>query len=415
MLVGDIITQVRELINDLPRGLFSSGVAAAAAVVAAGGSTLPTGTYYVKIAIVNSWGELLITNEVGPLVVGANQGIQVTAPAIATVPGATLVKAYFGIGSTGENQWASSATLPFTISAPGNPGVPNTRNTSFYPDSDGQRINAYSIYRWLNESLEEASKVVGGIPDSTGFPSINGNTSYQLNGLWNKLDHGWYDGYPFELGGRNSLFNRNKVAGYVSLGILQQISDRIIIELQPQPNRSGATTTLNGAFSATATSLTVNSVAGFLLPFGLLILGTPPSIEIVSYSTISGAVLSGIIRGYGGTAQQLWPDTTPVAEANVHLTGLRVFTNPTYAVGDSAKTLAIPGGWRTPLIDFMVARFRQAEGNSREAQRLMTNFNVTLQATARGNKLVAGPRQIGGPSDLSQGIVNAGGFRTIIP
>jgi len=50
-------------------------------------------------------GETLSTNEVIGLNVGVNQGIQVTAPAIATVAGATAIRVYYGILT--ENQWPS--------------------------------------------------------------------------------------------------------------------------------------------------------------------------------------------------------------------------------------------------------------------------------------------------------------------
>jgi len=377
LLVGDIVIQSRELMNDLPRGLnLPAGITISASVVSSVGSTLPiSSTYRAKATFINQFGETLATAESSALNVAADQGIQVTAPLLSQVPGATKLRIYFGSsGVASENQWVETVTLPITISAPGNPGIPPTRNTSFYPDIDGQRVNTFTLYRWLNEALESASKIAKGIPDITGFPTINTQGMYEVTGQWVKLTHGWYDGEPIILGSKSDLAYRAALLGFVGVGVLQQVANRIIIELQPQPSRSGASTLINGAFAVGAVAVTVDSVASFEMDLGLATLGTPSNYEIIAYSRINGLVLDGIVRGLGGSVEQLWPDNTPIKEANLRLSGMRVFTNPTYIPGDAAKTLAVPSGWRTPIIDFMVARFRQSEHDEREAQRRMTSF-----------------------------------------
>jgi len=399
MLVGDLIIGCRERINDLPRTLSSPSSLLTAAVVAAVGSTLPvSNSYNIKATFVNQWGETLSTNEIIGLNVGVNQGIQITAPAIATVAGATAIRVYYGILT--ENQWVQSMVIPFTISAPGNPGVPPTRNSSFYPDIDGQRVNAYSLYRWLNQALDIATNIADGIPDMTALATVNTQTMYQVIGQWAKFDHGWWDGYQIQLGGRDILFYRNVVPGVVATGILQQISDRVIIELQPQPNRSGGVTTSPGAINIADTTLTLTDVSGFKLSFGMAIIGVPPDpslCEVVSFSTISGANLTGVIRGMGGTVQRAWPAGVAVAEGNLRLSGRRSFVAPNYLPGDSLRTLSVPSGWPDPLMDYMVSRFREAEGNVNEANRLMTAFTKRIKDELMGNALVAGPRQVGLP------------------
>lgn len=394
---------------DLPRGLnLPPGIVITAAVVAAGGSTLPAATYFAKATFINNFGETLATVESGALIVGAAQGIQVTAPILAAVPGAIKLRVYFGSNGAGsENQFQDSAVIPFTISAPGVPGIPPTRNTSFYPDIDGQRISAWTIYRWLNEALEAAAAVCGGIPDMTGFPSVSTQAMYETAGIWHKVDHLWFDGYGVELAGRDSLFYRNVVPGVVRSAVLQLSADRLVIELQPQPNRSGGVTTLNGAILSTDKVITLTDVSGFKLPFGMLQIGTPPTHEVISFSIISGNQLTGIIRGMGGTTPSDWASATPTAEANVRFSGLRVFNEIFFQQGDGAKNLPVPNGWRTPLIDFILAQFKQTTNNAQEAQRLMTNFNATLVATAKGNRVTVGPRQVGGPS---AGGGSGGGF-----
>ncbi len=402
MLVGSVILGSRVRINDLPRTISSPGAILAAAPIAAIGSTLQATTYYIVLTFLNNFGETIATTEAS-VTLAANQGIQITAPLTANwLPGATSVKAYFGLLSGQENQWQSSTVVPFTISTPGNPGVPPTRNTSFYPDADGQRVSAYTIYQWLNESLDIATNICGGIPDMTAMATINTQTMYQLIGTWGKFDHGWVDGYIITLGGRNTLFYRNVVPGVVRIGVLQQVSNKFIIELQPQPNRSGGVTTSIGSIGLTDTTIPLTSTAGYLLPFGLAIIGNPPDpslCEVISFSAMSGGILTGVIRGMGGTVQQAWPAGTTVTEGNIRLAGLRSFVAPNYAPGNSLLTLAVPSGWSVALMDFIVSRYREAEGNIQEANRLMQSFTQTMKSTLAGNKLVAGPRQIALPGE----------------
>ena len=407
---------------DLPRGLLlPSGIVIAASVVA-GVNTLPLGSYYIKACFFNQWGQTLATQEAGPFVIAdAAHVIQITGPIISAVPSAIGINFYYGVSPGGENQFLSTATLPFTISAPGNPGVVPTRNTSFYPDIDGQRISAFSIYRWLNEALEQASKVCGGIPDMTGLPTINTQTMYQVPGLWNKFDHGWWDGYIIELAGKDSLFYRNVVPGVTRVGVLQQVADKIIMELQPQPNRSGAATTIAAGMPVAATDTVINltSTANFKLPFAMGMLGGPPPApyEIIAFSLVSGGQLTGCQRGMGGTQPAAWPDGSAAFECNLRLSGLRVFTNPTYFPGMGALNLPVPSGWRAPLIEYIVGKFREAQGNLQEARIKMTNFNTMLQASMLGNKLVAGPRQVGAPGDSALDTYPSAGLggRLIIP
>lgn len=400
MLVGNIITGARVRINDLPRTIAAPGSILTATAVASPGSTLPTGTYFVVLTFTNPFGETIASNEVS-VVIAANQGIQVNTPVTANFnPGASGIKVYFGLASGQENQWQSSTISPFIISSPGNPGVPPTRNTSYYPDADGQRVSAFTIYDWLNKALDIATNITGGIPDMTCMNTVNTTTMYQLIGTWNKFDHGWWDGYIITLGGRDILFYRNVVPGVVATAVLQQVSNKFIVELQPQPNRSGGVTTSIGAIGINDISIPLTSTAGFLLPFGMALIGNPPDptqCEVISFSSISAGVLNGVVRGMGGTVQQAWAGGVQVAEGNLRLSGLRSFVAPNFAPGNSLSTLPVPSGWSMPLEDFIVSRYREATNNIPEANRLMAQFKATIKESLMGNKLVAGPRQVGLP------------------
>ena len=60
---------------------------------------------------------------------------------------------------------------------------------------------------------------------------------------------------------------------------------------------STAFSTLNGAITATATTLTLTSAASFPTTGGIILIGT----EKISYTGVSGAQLTGLTRGYDGT------------------------------------------------------------------------------------------------------------------
>lgn len=414
MLVGDIILGARVRINDLPRTIAApTGLTISAAPGI--GATLPAGTYYAKGTFFNQWGETIATSEFGPFVLAPGDGLTVSG---SFIPGATGIKVYYGIGQGAENQWYSIITsLPLSFGAPGQAGIPPTRNTSFYPDVDGQRVSAYTLYQWLNDALDMATNICDGIPDMTGLATINTQGMYEIIGQWSHFDHGWWDGYQIKLTGRDILFYRNVVPGFVSVGVLQQISNRIILELQPQPNRSGATTTASNTIALTDKTIQLTDVSGFKLPFGMAVIGTPPDpsmCEVVSFSTINGSTLTGVVRGMGGTVQQAWQTGTPVAEGNLRLSGRRSFVAPDYVPGMAISTLSVPSGWSKPLQDFMVSRFREAEGNVQEANRLMQAFEQTIRSTLMGNSLVAGPRQVGGSDGLDVWPTR-GPFGVIVP
>lgn len=90
-------------------------------------------------------------------------------------------------------------------------------------------------------------------------------------------------------------------------------------------------TTLNGAITNSATSLTLTSATGFA-PFGYIGIER----EIIYYNSVTGNVLSGLRRGLQGTA------------AAAHVTLLTVAQNEFVVTGTGgAPTIASPSGLRT--------------------------------------------------------------------
>ena len=80
-----------------------------------------------------------------------------------------------------------------------------------------------------------------------------------------------------------------------------------------QAKSNSPQTTLTAIIAADATTLTVFD--GSVLPPApnMLTLGTVENAEVVYYSTLSGNVVSGLVRGYSGTTASVWEEGTQVS------------------------------------------------------------------------------------------------------
>lgn len=387
-LVGDVIVSAREIVPD-PCGLLPTPSLAnfPLSVVAASGSTLPAATYLCKVTLLTPWGETAPTAESGNQVVGSNQGIQIggTLPA-----GATKARLYFGVGTGNENQFVEVSTLPATISTPGTGGIPPTNNRAYLPDSDGSFASAATLFRWLNEGLDIASRVSGGILDATGVGTVNGQPLYQLVNQWMKITKVWFDGYEVSSGDKSQLFYRNAITSYVGMRVDITLAPNTILECYPQPNRTSGQATTSTLLSGVGTSVTLNAPnPSFVLPLGLALIGN----EIVSYQSLSSNVLSGLTRGLGGTTPGQWVIGTAVTELNLRISGYRMATK--YTPGQSSQLMRIPPGWETLLPIYLESHYREAEHEWRVAQDLRKEFEEGMKRLQSGMKVLSAPRQVG--------------------
>lgn len=76
--------------------------------------------------------------------------------------------------------------------------------------------------------------------------------------------------------------------------------------MYPAKNNSPRST-LIGAITASDTELTLDDASVLPLAPNLLVLGTGDDAEIVSYTAITGNVVSGLVRGVNGTVPGAWP------------------------------------------------------------------------------------------------------------
>lgn len=395
-LIGDLIIGLREAATDIAglQTLAAPGAELSAASAVLAGVTLPaSATYFVRLAYRTNWGETLAAAEVGPIVVDATHGIQVTGT---VPPGVASVVAYFGIGSGNETQYTAATPLPMNITAPGAPGSPRARSTAYLPDSDGSAFSTFAVYRWINDGLKEASgKCGGGMPDASGIASVAGQGVYVLNGNWWKANKAWYDGYPMGVAGTEAVFRKSKVTGNYSMAfVVSGVSERVIVEVWPQPSRTSGVSTLNGGISATALgniALTPGATS-YVVPFGLAQLGPDAQgrTEIVMYSTVTPSSMTVVLRGLGGTLPIAWATGSSITELNIYFHGYR--NAPIYSVGQAFNTFNAPPGWEPAIQHYLLHRFRMLEKDEKRSQEEYKQFAAIIESLPM--KQVAGPRQI---------------------
>lgn len=409
MLVGELVQDLREAITDQAQTL--PAPTATPTVVAAVGSTLAAGTYACIVTQRNPYGETLGSAETTGLVVGANQGIQITS---ALLPGAVAIRAYLTLpgGAAGsEIQFAEGTSSPFTIStSPTGAGAPPSRNTAYLPDTDGDAISAGTLFRWISRGLELGSQVAGGLFDYGGLGTTTGVPGYIAPGEWKKISSMWYDGYPLAMDDAGNYFRRNAITASVLASIAVSLfTERMMLEVWPQPARTAAATTLAAQFNVGDTQAVLTSTAGFLLTNGFVKIGS----EICSYSGISGNKLTNLIRGLAGTVQAVVASGGAVQELNMFWQGWRMYA-PNFVPGQSGLTLPVPVSWNALLFQYGLGRAKLAEQGLKDFIELDKNFKDEMLKLAPSNLVSVGPRQVGEPSNALEVWPNlAGGF--IIP
>lgn len=387
--VGEVILGAREMMTDMPQ-VYPPPSQNALALAA--GTSLPVGTFFVVVTLLTIFGETLPSNEQSITTTPGNQNLTVTILFPGSFTNLVAARIYIGTASGAENQYLQvpvplSGILSFnattTIIA-----QPPSLNTARLPDTDGQAVGAFTIYRWLNQALGwAAAKNRGGLPDFGAAGTIGGQPNYTLPGYWKKLDTAWYDGYPLGLLAKTNVFRRNPVTGYAGMLTVFQATDRLMVELWPQPSRTSAQTTLASGMGATDTTAALTSTASYVLGFGM----TQIDSEIVNFSAISGNSLIGLQRGMCGTVPVAHSASAPVTELNLMVAGFRVPS--TYAVGQSVSTLYLPPGWDEALISYIMYRFRKAEQDEQGAAAYLKEATQKMSDLG-ANRIIAGPRQI---------------------
>jgi hypothetical protein len=391
-LVGDLILELRSRIPDAP-GVAGVPQIFLTAVNVPGGFLVPGVGYIVIGTAVNAFGESSPSAEQVLVMPAGMNAILVVWNNLSD-----FGRAY--LGAQNFSQWYQSlvpgqggATLVLgdpNIQATVGAGVPPTRNTAFYPDSDGNFIGAYTMYRLLNRALQEMVKIAGGIIDVTGVQTTVNQSMYRLAAPFYQFVNAWYDGYPMDVVQRSMMYLRNSAAGFSGILSYEQDGPQSVIQVWPQSNRTGGQNFLEAPLSATANTFLVSDARTFL-SIGLAQIDE----EIVVYSQITsgGTVFAGVTRGMGGTDSVAHNIFAPVTELNLRMSGYRMAR--TYNVGDSLQTIQVPQAWETPLVLHMLSQVRSMEQDDATAQKLLSDFQAQADKIAKQSRMgKIKPRQI---------------------
>src|SRR5208282_446648 len=115
--------------------------------------------------------------------------------------------------------------------------------------------------------------------------------------------------------------------------------------------------------------------------------------EIMSYSQISATQLTGLIRGYSGTIPTAHLASAKVSQLILRILGRRMPVP--VAVGQSANILDLPQGWDEVMDDYLVAKYKETEGKTQEAQAMMQQFEHKA-IELRDDQIPMESRQVGG-------------------
>lgn len=416
-LVGDIILGLRELAPDPAQSLNVPSFTTAT------NTTVPTSfpaaaTVYLKATQSTLWGETAATIEQAATNAAAFNIVATVAVSYL----ATAARIYFSLVPGGEDQYVEVAiptpTNTVTITLSGSATVlqdfPPTISRAYCPDTDGNILSAALVYRWLNDGLKLIGQMTGGIKDITAIPSTQGTAQYPLVGQWRRIDNNFYDGYPVVAGTKQQVFRHSNVTGLSGVTVVNTSSDRQIIELWPQPNRTSGQAILTAPAGITDSSISVMFGAnGFVLGFGLILIGSypptalvgPNSCELVYYSQLAGTTISALTRGLGGTQPQAWPTTTPVYECNVYMTGLRM--PQLYQKGQSNFVYTCPPAFEDAIRSYLTHRFKLAEQDGSGAKEEFDRM-TKICADIKGMQTPNGPRQVsiggGGGVEIASGL-----------
>jgi hypothetical protein len=409
-LVGDLILAIREAVTDMPPTLGLPVIVSATPYTDPNGLIPPAANYFILVTQLNPWGESLPSVEFPVPMVAPNNAIAlvISGSQGASLPGGlSSYRIYLGYATGQENFWVTASQSSFNMLsiAPNTGGLPPQRSTAYFPDSDGDAISAYSMFRWLNDALKLASQVCGGLLDYSGVGSVSGQPQYIARGLWKKIESMWYDGYPLSMDSNGNYFRRNAItASVLSSVATSTFNNQMMLELWPQPSRTAASTILAAALNIGDTQAILASSAGFLLSNGFAQIGN----EIVSYSGLTGNILRNLQRGLSGTVQAAVPLGTGVEELNLFWSGFRAY-NPNFQPGSSLQVVPVPVGWESVLFEYGLGRAKLAEQNVGDYSKLNESCKKQFGDLFRSNKVTTGPRQIGDQSQGLETLPNLGG------
>lgn len=242
------------------------------------------------------------------------------------------------------------------------------------PALDGNAFRVDTLLRWINDAGRLIALAAPIVQDWFGLPSEQGQDVYELPSYITSVEQMFYDLTPLERSPEGDSIFTSKVTGRSWWMGSHSIHARPRIHVWPAPDKSGASTTLNGFLSEIATTITLTSTSGFQ-EFGYALID--PGVEteeLVRYATVDSSAnqLKNVLRSQGGTqAVSGGVSGRPVRDCNLFGKCYRL-PRPLKKVSDS---LEIPQGlW--PLVElYVLAKVRESEQDHQTSLGMLTTFH----------------------------------------
>jgi hypothetical protein len=386
-LVGDVTVRCRNMAGDPCQVSYPPALP----TLATSGGGIWTGTVYVQLTWVNPWGETTAGPEAN--IAGlANNAIRVSGPIPS--PSVTAVRIYWSQVSGNQDQyytfpptgpWIIGSSITGSIA-----GIPPYKSSAYLPDTDGDIVSTFEMYRWLNAGLVELGRLTGGILDQTGVAMPAGNAEVAIPGWWLSIKYVWHNGWLTLAEQQSYTWLQSPVQGIPGIVTLWRNGAQQVMGTWPQPATAPALTTLSAPMAAGDTVANLVSAAGFTAP-GMCLIDS----ENMSYSQASVTTnqLTGIVRGYSGTIAGSHLSGASVSQLILRLLGRRM---PVMLVpGQSSNVLDLPMGWDAILDDYIMARFKRTEQDEDAAAKLIQQF-MTRAKELRDDSIPLESRQVGG-------------------
>lgn len=238
---------------------------------------------------------------------------------------------------------------------------------------DGNAFRVDTLLRWINDAGRLIALSAPIVQDWFGLPTEDGQDVYELPSYVTSVEQAWYNLLPLARSAEGDSIFTSKISGRSWWMGSHSIHARPRLHIWPAPSESGATTTLDGALTATATSATLTATTDFqAFGYALIDPGTETE-ELIRYATVNADTrqLKNLLRGQGATTAAAWADDKTIRECNLFGKCYRL-PRPLKRAFDP---LEIPQGlW--PLTElYVLSKVRESEQDHQTSLQLFNTFN----------------------------------------
>ena len=245
------------------------------------------------------------------------------------------------------------------------------------PDADGGLFRAQTLYRWLDDGIRLMTAATGyTVLDWTAMQAVANRAQYVVDPAFMLIDEAYANLIRARVVNQRTLDNVYPSRGtepQATTVAVWKMTSQMTTSWWPVPSASDPTTTTNGALSASDTSITVASSAGFLA-YGFALIES----ELVQYQSITGNTLNDVTRGAGGTTAATHASGVAATSCGLWVRGSR---SPAQ-VTSSTSVVEVPLLWNPLLNTYLLAQCRMSENEFQEGARLMQEFEKATQSIA---------------------------------